>query len=65
MLRISSPGIYSRTSLNAIPRPLKAEWYSPENTCADNPRVLISIFRTRFNSSDDSIREGLWYFYNI
>ena len=31
MLRTSSPHWYSRTSLNAIPRPLNAEWYSPAN----------------------------------
>ena len=29
MLRMSSPYWYCRTSLKVIPRPLKAEWYSP------------------------------------
>ena len=27
MMRISSPGWYCRTSENAMPRPLKTEWY--------------------------------------
>ena len=37
--RTSSPNWYSRTSENAIPRPLKTEWYSPENTWFTTPRV--------------------------
>src|ERR1051326_6213470 len=51
MERISSPGWYSRTSEKAMPRPLKALWYSPENTWLERPLVLISIFLTFLRSS--------------
>ena len=42
MDRMSSPTWYSRTSENAIPRPLKTEWYSPEKTWFTRPRVCSS-----------------------
>ena len=29
IVRMSSPGLYWRTSENAMPRPLKTEWYWP------------------------------------
>lgn len=51
MFRTSSPNWYSRTSLKVIPRPLKAEWYSPANMWLERPRVLISICRTFLISS--------------
>ncbi|MPM37254.1 hypothetical protein SDC9_83861 [bioreactor metagenome] len=53
--RISSPYWYSRTSENAIPRPLKAEWYCPAKIFRDNPRAFISICRTFFSNSLVSI----------
>ena len=55
MSRISSPYWYSLTSEKAIPRPLKAEWYSPAKILFDSPLVLISIWRTRFKISLVSI----------
>lgn len=48
MSRMSSPNWYSRTSENAIPLPLKAEWYCPAKILLDSPRVFISIWRTFF-----------------
>ena len=49
--RMSSPNWYSRTSLKAMPRPLKTLWYSPEKIWLTNPLVRISIARTFFSSS--------------
>jgi len=43
MVRMSSPGRYSRTSENSMPLPLNTEWYSPEKTSLTNPRVWISM----------------------
>ena len=57
MFRTSSPYWYSRTSLKAIPRPLKAEWYSPAKIWCDRAFVLISILRTRLSSSWGVITE--------
>ena len=51
MLRTSSPHWYSRTSLKAIPLPLKAEWYCPAKIWCESARVLISIFLTFFRRS--------------
>ena len=51
MLRMSSPYWYSRTSAKLIPRPLKTEWYSPENTSFTRPRVAISTRRTCLSTS--------------
>ncbi len=49
--RTSSPARYSLTSANDMPRPRKAVWYLPANISSDNPRVLISILRTRLSIS--------------
>ena len=46
MVRTSSPGWYSRTSANSIPRPLKTEWYSPASGSFTSRLVRISIRRT-------------------
>ena len=46
MSRTSSPNWYSLTSENAIPLPLKAEWYCPAKMFVLSPRVFISIFLT-------------------
>ena len=51
MLRMSSPYWYSRTSAKLMPRPLKTEWYSPENTSFTRPRVAISTRRTCLRTS--------------
>src|SRR5262249_30555006 len=51
IVRISSPNWYSRTSLNAMPRPLKTLWYSPEKIWLTRPFVRISILRTFLRSS--------------
>ena len=45
MLRISSPGAYSRTSSNSIPLPLKTLLYSPASTESTALSVWISINR--------------------
>ena len=60
MERMSSPSWYSRTSLNAIPRPLNTEWYSPEKIWFTSPFVRISIFRTFFMSSAVSMGRTLF-----
>ena len=39
MMRISSPGWYWRTSENAMPRPLKTEWYWPASMSDTTLRV--------------------------
>ena len=51
MERISSPGMYSRTSANSIPWPLKEEEYAPDNTEFTIPVVRISIWWTFFKTS--------------
>src|SRR5882672_2231163 len=51
MVRMSSPGVYSRTSSNSIPRPLKTEWYSPASDSFTSRLVRISIRRTFFRIS--------------
>src|ERR1035437_503051 len=40
--RISSPGTYSRTSANSMPRPRKTDSYWPEKISLTRRRVLIS-----------------------
>src|SRR5437867_1247271 len=45
MVRTSSPGVYSRTSSNSIPLPLKTEWYSPASDSFTSRLVRISIRR--------------------
>src|SRR5262245_27485770 len=46
MVRTSSPGEYSRTSANSIPRPLKTLWYSPAKVSVTRRPVRISMRRT-------------------
>ncbi len=41
MVRTSSPGRYSRTSLNSMPLPLKTQWYSPKKSILTSRRALI------------------------
>ena len=48
IVRISSPGTYSRTSENSIPCPLKTDSYSPPKRSLTSRVVRISIFRTFF-----------------
>ena len=54
MSRTSSPNWYSRTSANDMPRPLKAEWYSPANMLLVKALVLISKRLTLLSNSDVS-----------
>jgi hypothetical protein len=49
--RTSSPGIYSRTSENSIPRPLNVLEYCPAKVSFTNRRAVISSFRTRLRTS--------------
>jgi hypothetical protein len=51
MARTSSPGAYGRTSLNAMPRPLKTEWYWPPRVSSTARRVAISMRRMRWMRS--------------
>src|SRR5690606_27371056 len=46
MARTSSPGTYSRTSANSMPRPRNEDEYAPESTESTVPRARISICRT-------------------
>src|SRR5512144_2728879 len=55
MERMSSPAWYGRTSLKAIPRPLKTEWYCPARSAETTWRVAISRRRIRRMSSRGSI----------
>ncbi|GIT12883.1 MAG: hypothetical protein CM1200mP34_2890 [Verrucomicrobiales bacterium] len=43
--RISSPGVYSRTSSKCRPCPLNALWYCPANVSVTSRLVQISIWR--------------------
>src|SRR5512139_624239 len=43
MARTSSPGTYSRTSENSMPRPRKTEWYSPPSPSFTRRLVRIRI----------------------
>ena len=52
---MSSPAWYGRTSLKAIPRPLKTEWYWPARSAETTWRVAISSRRMRRMSSRGSI----------
>src|SRR5262249_19631175 len=58
MERTSSPGWYSRTSENSIPRPRNTLWYSPENTSLTSLRVRISSLRTRRKFSRARLHGG-------
>src|SRR6516165_10860744 len=51
MLRISSPGTYSRTASNSIPRPLKTLRYSPASRSFTCRRATIWMRRTSFRTS--------------
>src|SRR5688572_29063901 len=57
IVRTSSPGWYSRTSLNSTPRPLKTLEYSPEKTSLTRWRVWISRSLT-FCASSAMFMEG-------
>ena len=54
--RTSSPGWYSRTSENSIPRPLKTDRYSPLNSDSTSPRVRNSIRRNQAVTSLENTR---------
>ena len=55
MERMSSPGLYGRTSANAMPRPLKTEWYWPAIRSRTRRSVTISILRICLSSSRGSM----------
>src|SRR3989338_1242168 len=59
IVRISSPGTYSRTSANSMPCPLKTDSYSPPRKSSTNRVVVISIRLTCRKISRDimGIRE--------
>ncbi len=57
--RTSSPGWYSRTSENSMPRPLKTERYSPLKSDSTRPRVRSSIRRTCAATSFEKTRSCL------
>src|SRR5512145_2178066 len=58
MVRMSSPGVYSRTSSNSMPRPLNTEWYSPARDSFTRRLVRISIRRTFFRISWELVDTG-------
>src|ERR1700759_1593952 len=58
MSRMSSPGMYWRTSENAMPEPLKTEWYCPAIRSRTRRSVTISIFRIFFSRSRVSMTGG-------
>src|SRR6185436_6167192 len=60
MRRMSSPGMYSRTSEKAMPRPLNTEWYCPAIRSRTSRSVTISILRIFLSSSRVSM--GLRHF---
>src|SRR5882724_11497424 len=51
MSRMSSPGMYWRTSEKAMPLPLKTEWYWPAIRSRTRRSVTISILRIFRSSS--------------
>src|SRR6185295_3809687 len=53
--RMSSPARYSRTSTNSIPVPLNVDLYSPTNVVLMILRVRISICRSFFRNSFESM----------
>src|SRR5262252_4741891 len=59
IVRMSSPGVYSRTSSNSMPRPLKTEWYSPASDSFTSRLVRISIRLTFFRISWE-VRSMTW-----
>src|SRR6266571_1508160 len=56
MVRTSSPGVYSRTAANSMPRPLNTAWYEPTIPDSRIERVRIRIRRTFWSISRSSIR---------
>ena len=61
MLRISSPGTYSRTASNSMPRPLNALRYSPANKSLTCRLATIWMRRTSFRTSSSSRAAMLIY----
>src|SRR6185312_3274452 len=55
MVRTSSPGVYSRTAANSMPRPLNTAWYEPTIPDSRIERVRIRIRRTFWSISRSSI----------
>src|SRR6185295_13238741 len=55
MVRTSSPGVYSRTAANSMPRPLNTAWYEPTIPDSRIDRVRIRIRRTFWSISRSSI----------
>src|SRR5262245_22154078 len=58
MSRMSSPGMYWRTSEKAMPRPLNTEWYCPAIRSRTSRSVTISILRIFLSSSRVSMAGG-------
>ena len=58
MSRMSSPGMYWRTSSKAMPRPLNTEWYCPAIRSRTRRSVTISILRIFLSSSRGSMTPG-------
>src|SRR5580765_5748745 len=58
MVRMSSPGRYSRMSTNSMPVPLNVERYSPTKVVLMILRVCRSIWRSLRRISGDSMRSG-------
>jgi hypothetical protein len=56
--RTSSPGRYSRTSMNSMPCPLNVDLYSPTNVELMIFRVRSSMRRSFFKNSAESIPHG-------
>src|SRR5258707_3088454 len=59
IMRMSSPGMYWRTSENAMPLPLKTEWYCPAIRSRTRRSVTISIFRIFLSRSRVSMTPRL------
>ena len=60
IVRTSSPGRYSRTSANSMPRPLKTLWYWPANRSLTRWLVRIWILRTAFSCSQQVSMVKTW-----
>src|SRR5579863_1022691 len=60
MRRMSSPGMYWRTSENAMPLPLKTEWYCPAIRSRTRRSVTISIFRIVLKRADRPSARPSW-----
>src|SRR5262245_44487355 len=55
IVRTSSPGVYSRTAANSIPRPLNTAWYEPTMPDSSTLRVRIWMRRIFWKVSRSSI----------